>query len=108
MTVLHYIGFDVHKKTISYCVKTAAGDIVDEGKVAAEREGLRQWAAARPQPWRGAMEATLFSAWILPLQVSGDLRLLLTFTYHGCPRIFPTNYHSVPILPRPRLPFGRS
>ena len=25
---------------------------------------LRQWAAARPQPWRGAMEATLFSGWI--------------------------------------------
>jgi hypothetical protein len=24
MTTSHYIGFDVHKKTISYCVKTAA------------------------------------------------------------------------------------
>ena len=30
----------------------------------AQREALRQWAAARPQPWRGAMEATLFSGWI--------------------------------------------
>jgi hypothetical protein len=28
MNVLHYIGLDVHKKTISYCVKTAAGQIV--------------------------------------------------------------------------------
>jgi transposase len=64
MNTLHYIGFDVHKKTISFCVKTAAGEIVEEGVVAAQRAGLRQWAAARPQPWRGAMEATLFSGWI--------------------------------------------
>ncbi len=28
MTVIHYIGLDVHKKTISYCIKTAAGQIV--------------------------------------------------------------------------------
>ncbi|MFZ0705983.1 MAG: hypothetical protein WAM71_10305, partial [Candidatus Korobacteraceae bacterium] len=64
MNSLHYIGFDVHKKAISFCVKTAAGEIVEEGSVLAQREVLRQWAAARPQPWRGAMEATLFSAWI--------------------------------------------
>src|SRR5712691_7640397 len=64
MNALHYIGFDVHKKTISFCVKTAAGEIVEEGVVAAQRAGLRQWASARPQPWRGAMEATLFSGWI--------------------------------------------
>src|SRR6202166_826704 len=64
MNALHYIGFDVHKKTISFCVKTAAGEIVEEGSVPAQRAGLRQWAAARPQPWRGAMEATLFSGWV--------------------------------------------
>ena len=60
----HYIGFDVHKKAISFCIKTAAGEIVEEGSVLAQREVLRQWASARPQPWRGAMEATLFSGWI--------------------------------------------
>jgi hypothetical protein len=64
MNTPHYIGFDVHKKTISFCVKTAAGEIVEEGSVPAQRAGLRQWAAARPQPWRGALEATLFSGWI--------------------------------------------
>ena len=64
MTTLHYIGFDVHKKAISFCVKTAAGEIVEEGSVLAQREVLRRWAAARTQPWRGALEATLFSAWI--------------------------------------------
>jgi len=25
MSSLHYVGMDVHKKTISYCVKTRAG-----------------------------------------------------------------------------------
>ena len=64
MNNLHYIGFDVHKKAISFCVKTAAGEIVEEGSVLAQREALRQWASALPQPWRGAMEATLFSGWI--------------------------------------------
>jgi transposase len=64
MNALHYIGFDVHKKTISFCIKTAAGEIVEEGSVSAQRGALRQWAAAREQRWRGAMEATLFSGWI--------------------------------------------
>jgi transposase len=61
---IHYIGFDVHKKTVSYCAKTADGIIVDEGTLASERAALREWAKARPLPWRGAMEATLFSGWI--------------------------------------------
>lgn len=64
MNELHYIGFDVHKKTISYCVKTAAGEMVEEGRIAAQRSALRQWGSSRAQPWWGAMEATLFSAWI--------------------------------------------
>src|SRR6266436_6352055 len=55
MNSLHYIGFDVHKKSISFCVKTAAGEIVEEGVIPAERGALRQWASARRQPWRGAM-----------------------------------------------------
>jgi transposase len=64
MTVTHYIGFDVHKKSVSYCVKDAAGTIAEEGKLRATREALRQWAGKRIEPWHGAMEATLFSSWI--------------------------------------------
>jgi transposase len=64
MTVTHYIGFDVHKKHVNFCAKTANGEIIEEGRLPAERVGLRQWAANQKQPWRGAMEATLFSAWI--------------------------------------------
>jgi transposase len=64
MNVIHYIGLDVHKKTISYCIKTADGRMVREGKLEATRATLRSWAEGLPEPWCGAMEATLFSAWI--------------------------------------------
>lgn len=64
MNVSHYIGLDVHKKSVSYCIKTADGAIVAEGKVRATRQGLCQWAQQRAEPWHGAMEATLFSGWI--------------------------------------------
>jgi len=64
MTVIHYIGLDVHKKTISYCIKTAAGQIVQQGRLEASRAAVRGWAEGLRVPWHGAMEATLFSAWI--------------------------------------------
>ena len=41
MNAIHYIGLDVHKKTISFCVKTADGQIVEEGRLQAERTVLR-------------------------------------------------------------------
>ena len=43
MNAIHYIGFDVHKKTISFCIKTAAGQIVEEGRLQAERTVLRRY-----------------------------------------------------------------
>ena len=64
MNIHHYIGFDVHKKSVSYCVKTADGKIIEEGKLRAVRQVLREWAQKRTEPWHGAMEATLFSSWI--------------------------------------------
>jgi transposase len=64
MNVIHYIGFDVHKKTIAYCVKIADGHIVEEGTLQAQRLELCRWAKRRQVAWQGAMEATLFSAWI--------------------------------------------
>jgi transposase len=64
MTIKHYIGFDVHKKTISYCVKAADGNILEEGILRALPMVLREWAGKRQEPWHGAMEATLFSGWV--------------------------------------------
>src|SRR5690242_11358990 len=64
MNIDHYIGFDVHKKTISYCIKTSDGTIGEEGKIAAKRSVLRDWASRQTTPWKGGMEATMFSGWI--------------------------------------------
>ena len=47
MNVNHYIGFDVHKKSISFCVKAADGTILEEGKILATRASLRTWAEKR-------------------------------------------------------------
>jgi hypothetical protein len=40
MTTMNYIGLDVHKKTISYCVKDVSGRIQQEGKVGSTRREL--------------------------------------------------------------------
>lgn len=64
MNVTHYIGFDVHKKHINFCIKTSDGQIQSEGRLLAQRATLRKWASQQSEQWRGAMEATLFSGWI--------------------------------------------
>ena len=64
MTTMNYIGLDVHKKTISYCVKDVSGRIQQEGKVGATRRELDCWMKTLPQPWTVAMEATIFSGCI--------------------------------------------
>jgi hypothetical protein len=61
---MYYIGLDVHKKSISYCVKDASGQIHAEGAIPATRFDLGRWMKTLPQPWTAAMEATLFTGWI--------------------------------------------
>ena len=64
MNEIQHIGFDVHKKSISFCVKTDGGRILEEGVLKSTAPTLVAWAEKRRQPWRGAMEATMFSGWI--------------------------------------------
>src|ERR1700723_4118504 len=61
---MYYIGLDVHKKTISYCVKDAAGCVYGEGRIGSTRQELDAWIRTLPQPRTIAMEATIFSGWI--------------------------------------------
>ncbi len=63
----YYVGLDVHKRKISYCLMEADGRVVEEGELAARREVLQQWAESLERPWIGALEATLFSEWIYDL-----------------------------------------
>src|SRR6202790_1084436 len=64
MENMYYIGLDVHKKTISHCVKDGSGRIHAEGKIPATRFDLDRWMKTLPQPWTVAMEATIFTGWI--------------------------------------------
>lgn len=64
MTTVDYVGFDVHKKTISFCAKAQDGRILNEGTIPARRRDLNVWAQAQARPWVGALEATLFTGWI--------------------------------------------
>jgi transposase len=59
-----YVGLDVHKKTIFYCVMNVQGKILREGSIPATRAALLEWVHSLDQPWVGAMEATLFTGWI--------------------------------------------
>ncbi len=64
METIYYIGLDVHKKSIAYCIKSVTGKVIRRGVISADRKTLRQWLAELPGPWLGAMEATLFTGWI--------------------------------------------
>jgi transposase len=61
---MYFIGLDVHKKSISYCVKDAAGRVYQEGKIGSSRGELDVWIRTMPQPRVIAMEATIFTGWI--------------------------------------------
>jgi hypothetical protein len=48
---MYYIGLDVHKRTISYCVKDGSGAMHSEGTIPATRLDLDRWMKTLPQPW---------------------------------------------------------
>ena len=64
MNGLYYIGLDIHKKVVAYCIKALDGSVVDQGTIPADRQSLGAWVGSLPGPWIGAMEATLFTGWV--------------------------------------------
>jgi transposase len=74
---MYYIGLDIHKKIIAYCVKQVGGEVHTQGVVNATRAALDGWLKALPQPWTAAMEATLFTGWIYDhlLSHAGSLKV---------------------------------
>jgi len=61
MQPMYYIGLDVHKQKISYCVKDSSGKIYAEGWIPATGFDLDRWMKTLPQPWSAAMEVTIFT-----------------------------------------------
>ena len=64
MSTYYYIGLDIHKKVIAYCIKTVTGQLVKQDKIAATRRALDEWVKGIPGQWIGGMEATIFTGWI--------------------------------------------
>ncbi len=64
MEIMHYIGLDIHKKVIAFCIKTVDGSIRVNGLIPATRSALSEWINGLPDPWTVAMEATMFTGWI--------------------------------------------
>jgi len=64
MESIYYIGLDVHKKSIAYCIKDVTGGVVCQGMMKAGRRALQQWLVDLPGSWVGAMEATMFTGCI--------------------------------------------
>ena len=60
----YYIGLDVHKKSITYTIKTQDGALIDQASLPAQRAAVRQWAAGLERPFAAALEATMFSGWV--------------------------------------------
>ena len=64
---LYYMGLDIHKKTIAFCVKGGAGEVIREGTIESERETILGFINELDFPWIGAMEATMFTGFVYDL-----------------------------------------
>lgn len=67
MSKLYFIGLDVHKRIISYCIKTYQGERIDNGYLNANRLTVRKFFESLEVPFVLAMEATMFSGWVYDL-----------------------------------------
>ena len=60
----HYIGLDIHKRTVSFCEKRADGKKISSGTFHTDPSSVVQWASERTAPWIGGMEATIFTGYL--------------------------------------------
>ena len=77
MKSIFYVGFDVHKKTISYCIKNPEGKLIDRGVLKACRDDLGTWVESLDRPWVGALEATMFSGWVYDFLLPRSLKMVV-------------------------------
>lgn len=66
---MHYAGLDVHKKTISFCIRRADGQVVNEGVIAAHRAAVSEWIKSASSRCIAGMEATMFTGCSITLSL---------------------------------------
>ena len=76
----YYAGLDIHKKTISYCVKSADGSIREEGVMKSTRSELKRWTVGHAG-CTVALEATMFTGWIYDVLVSAGVDTKVAHPY---------------------------
>jgi transposase len=59
MVTTHYVALDIHKKTVSFCIRQADATILQEGTLVASCQALHDSLPRVPQPWIAGMEATI-------------------------------------------------
>lgn len=64
MNNMHYVGLDVHKKIIAFCIKLIDGQVIEQGTISTNKKILATWANKLPPSCIIAMEATMFTGWI--------------------------------------------
>jgi hypothetical protein len=74
MQPMFYVGLDVHKRAIRYCVKDGSGAIHSEGSLPATRFHLDRWMKTLPQRWSAA---TLRQTYSVPSRRSERRRKIL-------------------------------
>lgn len=79
-TPQYYAGLDIHKKTISYCVKRADGVVLDEGVIKSTRSELHGWIAQHAECTVG-LESTMFTGWIYDVLVADGLETKVAHPY---------------------------
>lgn len=79
-TPQYYAGLDIHKKTISYCVKSADGSIVEEDVIKSTRSELHGWTVQHAD-CLVALEATMFTGWIYDMLVADGLEAKVAHPY---------------------------
>jgi transposase len=57
----YYIGLDIHKRIIAYCIKAIDGSLIGQGKITADRQSLEAWVKDLPVPWMGELWRRLCS-----------------------------------------------
>ena len=45
MENIYYIGLDIHKRMVAWCLKDHSGCLVKQGEVKATRPALQEWVA---------------------------------------------------------------